>query len=435
MMRAQSLVMISVAAAALFVLGSACSTLGYDNDDCSSGESDHCNNISGCQASDPDDDDRADECDNCPGVANLDQTDSDDNGIGDACDLCTIDLVTGVPDLLDTDGDGCNECIISSDGMYRAVAATLDGPDADSDGICDSAEVDQDDDGVLNSADSHPTNAFRCADDDDDGCDDCASGMYAPMDDGNDLDSDGLCDATDDDLDGDGLANDEDWCPQTYDPSNVNSDTDELGDACDPCVLGDEDDDADGDGVADVCDNCLNTHNSSQSDGDGDGVGNACDNCAYSNPDQVDVDADGLGVPCDRCPNVAGDNTVDTDRDLVPDYCDQSPGVGVVVCETWPLSSSRCESLTIGPGQRKTMPGVTQPAAAFTCFVPGQPAQPAAYTVLNARFGVWQAGGGGSGNYSASVGWRQTITDIRLSCQGQEAGIVTTDGSPDDPAF
>ncbi len=431
MMRAQSMVRISIAAAALFVMGSACgSFLGYDDEDCPVGQRDRCNNIEGCQWSDPDDDRRADQCDNCPGIANQDQTDSDDNGIGNACDLCTIDLETGIPDILDTDADGCNECVLSSDGSYRAVTATMDGPDADGDGICDSAEVDRDDDGVLNSDDSHPTDVFRCADDDDDGCDDCALGTYDPANDGNDLDADGICDATDDDLDGDGLVNDEDWCPQTYDPSNANSDTDELGDACDPCILGDQDDDADGDGVADVCDNCLNTRNGSQRDTDNDGLGDSCDNCDRSNnPDQLDADGDGLGDTCDVCPTVAGDNAVDTDRDLVPDYCDQTPGVGVVLCETWPAHSSRCESFTIGPGQRKYLPYVTQPAVTFTCFVPGQAPENADYARFTSRSGVWQAAGAGSGSFSEGPGWQHVLMDLRLSCRGQEAGILTTDGT------
>jgi PKD repeat protein len=95
-----------------------------------------------------------------------------------------------------------------------------------------------------------------------------------------------------------------------------------TGSAC-SCVAGDDTDsdgycsefddctDTDGDGfgdpgyVANQCadDNCPQSANPSQIDGDSDGVGDLCDNCpAVSNPPQLDGDADGLGDSCDGCP-------------------------------------------------------------------------------------------------------------------------------------
>ncbi|MEA1868256.1 MAG: thrombospondin type 3 repeat-containing protein, partial [Thermodesulfobacteriota bacterium] len=44
------------------------------------------------------------------------------------------------------------------------------------------------------------------------------------------------------------------------------------------CVAGGED--SDGDGVPDEMDNCPDTYNPDQSDSDGDGIGDACDNCS-----------------------------------------------------------------------------------------------------------------------------------------------------------
>lgn len=78
-------------------------------------------------------------------------------------------------------------------------------------------------------------------------------------------------------------------------------------------VTYDEGTDRDRDGVADDDDNCPDTPNSSQADGDGDGIGDACDpdldnddvlndddNCVTDpNPDQLDADGDGIGAACD----------------------------------------------------------------------------------------------------------------------------------------
>jgi hypothetical protein len=80
------------------------------------------------------------------------------------------------------------------------------------------------------------------------------------------------------DSDGDGIPDQSDNCPYTYNPDQA---------------------DSDGDGLGDVCDNCPYTFNPEQRDKDGDGVGDLCDNCPYSfNPDQWDSDGDGIGDAC-----------------------------------------------------------------------------------------------------------------------------------------
>ena len=65
---------------------------------------------------------------------------------------------------------------------------------------------------------------------------------------------------------------------------------------------------SDGDGVPDEVDNCPLTYNPGQQDDDVDGLGDVCDNCPKIwNPDQIDTDGDGLGDLCEWLGDL-GDN-------------------------------------------------------------------------------------------------------------------------------
>ncbi|KPL26750.1 MAG: hypothetical protein AMS23_00340 [Bacteroides sp. SM1_62] len=60
--------------------------------------------------------------------------------------------------------------------------------------------------------------------------------------------------------------------------------------------------DKDNDGVPDEQDSCPDVFNPEQEDGDRDGIGDVCDNCPDDyNPDQIDGDGDGVGDVCDPC--------------------------------------------------------------------------------------------------------------------------------------
>jgi cytosine/adenosine deaminase-related metal-dependent hydrolase len=97
------------------------------------------------------------------------------------------------------------------------------------------------------------------------------------------------------DIDGDGVTNGDDNCPEIFNPARPmdaagqpDTDTDGLGDACDPCPF-----DADT-GICTSID---------PEDLDGDGVKNLDDVCPnIADADQLDSDQDGKGDPCDLCP-------------------------------------------------------------------------------------------------------------------------------------
>jgi hypothetical protein len=84
------------------------------------------------------------------------------------------------------------------------------------------------------------------------------------------------------DYDCDSILNEEDNCPDNYNPVQDNSDEDPLGDACDNCpnITNTGQEDADTDNVGNACDNCPDDFNSSQEDTyppQGNGIGDTCD--------------------------------------------------------------------------------------------------------------------------------------------------------------
>jgi hypothetical protein len=84
----------------------------------------------------------------------------------------------------------------------------------------------------------------------------------------------------DDDIDDDGVVNDEDNCPDDSNPDQADADGDLVGDVCDTCEF-DPANDADGDGVCGDLDSCPVAPNASQEDFDGDGQGDVCDACPF----------------------------------------------------------------------------------------------------------------------------------------------------------
>ncbi len=125
------------------------------------------------------------------------------------------------------------------------------------------------------------------------------------------------------DTDGDGHPDDDDLCPDDYDPLQEDADSDGIGDACDLCPddVGSGGPDSDGDGVPDACDRCPLYDD--LLDADHDTVPDACDQCPNAD-DRDDADNDSVPDDCDVCPG--GDDTSDSDLDDVPDACDACEG-------------------------------------------------------------------------------------------------------------
>jgi hypothetical protein len=115
-----------------------------------------------------------------------------------------------------------------------------------------------------------------------------------------DLDAEG--DVCDDDDDNDGLL---DVAETTHGTNAFDPDTDGDGltDGLEVWVLDTDplNSDTDGDLLADGIDNCRRVFNPNQLDGDLDAVGDLCDNCRLTfNPDQANDDGDALGNVCER---------------------------------------------------------------------------------------------------------------------------------------
>lgn len=98
------------------------------------------------------------------------------------------------------------------------------------------------------------------------------------------------------DTDHDGVPDHSDNCPDTYNPTQVDTDNDGIGDACDA--------DIDNDGLVNEQDNCPYSYNPDQADTDGDGIGDACDS---------DIDGDGIENEDDPDPYASDTLIVDVE--------------------------------------------------------------------------------------------------------------------------
>jgi uncharacterized repeat protein (TIGR01451 family) len=267
--------------------GDACDGENDSDGDGLSDADDNCPADPNLAQTDTDDDGEGDACDadddgdglndntpdNCPLVANPDQLNTDGDGQGDACDP-------------DDDEDG-----IADGGDNCPLVANADQLDSDNDGQGNVCDTDDDNDSVDDNRDAFPLDPNEQVDSDNDGVgdngDNCPTIANAgQVNTGGDLSGD-ACDSDDD---GDGVMDGSDAFP--LDPSESvdndgdgtgnNADTDDDGDGTDDSddafpLDPNEQQDSDSDGIGDNVDNCPAVANASQVDTDGDALGDACD--------------------------------------------------------------------------------------------------------------------------------------------------------------
>ena len=176
---------------------------------------------------DPDDDnDNVDDGNDAFPFDASESSDNDEDQIGDNADL---------DDDNDTHLDNADNC---------PLIANTDQLNTDGDSLGDACDADDDNDGVDDGDDDDSINPLVCRDLDVDACDDCSSGVdgFGPLDDFNqlndglDTDSDGQCNVSDPDDDGDTIPDVEDNCsliPNVdQDDNNGYRDAGGEGDVC-----------------------------------------------------------------------------------------------------------------------------------------------------------------------------------------------------------
>lgn len=203
------------------------------------------------------------------------------------------------------------------------------------------------------------------------------------------------------DQDDDGIADENDNCPNDWNPNQHDNDHDGLGNRCDDTPNGGGAD-RDLDGFDDDQDNCPDDQNPAQVDCDGDGIGNVCDdsnegpNCGYSAP----------SVPGDTCnasasENLSGSISVNGGSATASitnagngscDYTVTLASYNGTVQNISGQTLADSQTITIGRGATRSIGPISVPGCEFQVdLAQGNALQPPFY------------GGNGSGHYLVAV--------------------------------
>jgi outer membrane protein OmpA-like peptidoglycan-associated protein len=285
-------------------------------------------------------------------------TDSDNDGVLDGVDIARTNPLS----CRDVDADNCDDCSVTGANSSGGNISN-DGLDTNTDGQCNLTDDDDDGDGVLDGADASPLVSTACRDSDGDGCDDCSGNNGPlPLADGPDNDNDGACNVGDPDDDNDGVPDLADSAP--FNP-NVCRDVD--ADGCNDCILSGANNSG-GAPAADGIDTDLDgLCDAGDPDRDNDGVPNAQDSAPLNPSVCRDVDGDacndcGLTGANNSGGNVGGDGT-DTDADGLCDAGDpdrDNDGVPNAQ-DSAPLDAHVCRDLD-GDGCNDCAHGSADPA-------------------------------------------------------------------------
>ncbi|XP_058464366.1 protein PFC0760c-like isoform X2 [Malaya genurostris] len=264
--------------------------------------------------------DQDDDSDN-DGIPDSEDDDDDNDGIPDAKDV--DDDNDGIPDALDEGSSNAND--LDGDGIPN----DLDDDD-DNDGIPDILDTDDDNDGIPDNLDN---------DDDNDGIPDSRDKDAAakPNDlDGDDKeddddDNDGIPDSEDIDDDNDGIPDNLEGKPQTNDLDGDGIPNDQDEDIDNDGIPNSEDDDNDNDGIPDAVDvdddndgipDVLDDGSRLANDLDGDGIPNDLDDDDDNDgiPDALDNDDDNDGIPDSIDSDDDNDGISDTQENIVMEF-------------------------------------------------------------------------------------------------------------------